>query len=208
MSPAVASRVFEPFFTTKERGKGSGLGLSMVYNFAKRSNGTTILRSTFGKGTTVSLLLPDAGSHIEAESRDERVDGLPGGSETILLVEDEPLVRKLAKRSLLGLGYNVLEAENAAEAVKVVEGGAAVDLLVSDIIMPGPMKGPELARWILQRCPRSKVLLTTGFSEAETGGPFVDKGDFHLLRKPYTKKELAAAVRAVLDAEAIQNSPQ
>jgi CheY-like chemotaxis protein len=125
-----------------------------------------------------------------------------------LLVEDEPLVRKLAKRHLLELGYHVLEAENAAEAMKAFEGGAAVDLLVSDIVMPGPMNGRGFARWVLQRRSGSKVLLTSGFSNEETGEPAADNGDFPLLRKPYAKKELAAAVRAVLDAEAVRSPPQ
>ena len=201
MSPKDAARAIEPFFTTKGRGGGSGLGLSMVYGFAKQSGGGLLLRSALGEGTTVSLLVPEAALAIEKEQAEPVLVNIPGGSETILLVEDELLVRKLTKRSLLGMGYQVLEAEGAAEAMKALEAGATVDLLFSDIVMPGDMNGRKLARWVLQRRRGLKVLLTTGFSEEEVGECSVSEGGLHLLKKPYTKEELARAVRAVLDAE-------
>jgi len=199
MSLEDAAHAIEPFFTTKRRGKGSGLGLSMVYGFAKQSGGDLLLRSVLGGGTTVSILLPEAVAAIENHDAEPTPRNLPGGSETVLLVEDELQVRKVAKRILLGLGYQVIEVETAAAARKVFEEEAAMDLLFSDIVMPGDMNGRELARWALQRRPGLKVLLTTGFSEEETGKLPVKDGDFHLLRKPYMKAELAAAVRAELD---------
>jgi signal transduction histidine kinase/ActR/RegA family two-component response regulator len=201
MSTDVMGHAIEPFFTTKERGKGSGLGLSMVYGFAKQSGGGLLLRSAPGEGTTVSMLLPQAAPTTENDDAELTQPNAPRGSERILLVEDEPRVRKLVKHSLLGLGYRVIEAENAAEAMKAFEAGIRVDLLFSDIVMPGTMNGRELARQVLHRRSGPRVLLTTGFSEEETGKLAADDAGFRVLRKPYTKKELAAAVRAVLDAE-------
>jgi len=199
MSPEDAARAVEPFFTTKRRGKGSGLGLSMVYGFAKQSGGGLLLRSVLGEGTTVSMLLPEAAPAVEDGDAEPTPRNLPGGSETILLVEDELQVRNVAKQILLGLGYQVIEVENAAAARKVCEEEAAVDLLFSDVVMPGDMNGRELARWVSQRYGGLKVLLTTGFSDEVNGERPVKDGGFHLLRKPYMKAELAAAVRAVLD---------
>jgi two-component system cell cycle sensor histidine kinase/response regulator CckA len=208
MSPEDAARAIEPFFTTKPRGKGSGLGLSMVYGFAKQSGGGLLLRSVLGEGTTVSMLLPEAAPPIENDGAEPTPRSLPGGSETILLVEDESQVRKVARRILLGLGYQVIEVENAAAARKVCEEETAVDLLFSDIVLRGDMNGRELARWASERCSGLKVLLTTGFSEEETGELPVEEGGFHVLRKPYLKGELAAAARAVLDGGAVRRSRQ
>jgi PAS domain S-box-containing protein len=202
MSPEDAARAIEPFFTTKRRGKGSGLGLSMVYGFARQSGGGLLLRSVPGEGTTVSMLLPEAAPVMEKEDAEPTPRNMPGGCERILLVEDELQIRNVTKRIFSGLGYEVIAVENAAAAMKVFEAGAAADLLFSDIVMPGPMHGCELARWALQRYSGLKVLLTTGFSEDEVGELPVDTGRVHLLRKPYTKKELAAAIRAVFDGEA------
>jgi PAS domain S-box-containing protein len=200
MSPEDAVHAIEPFFTTKERGKGSGLGLSMVYGFAKQSGGSLLLRSVLGEGTTVSLLLPEAAPGIQDNDRDQTPKNQPGGSETILLVEDESQVRNVAKRILTGLGYKVIEVENAAAARKVCEEEVALDLLFSDIVMPGDMNGRELARWASQRYSGLKVLLTTGVtSDEETGELPTKHGRFPVLRKPYMKAELAAALRAVLD---------
>jgi PAS domain S-box-containing protein len=200
MSPEDAVHAIEPFFTTKERGKGSGLGLSMVYGFAKQSGGSLLLRSVLGEGTTVSLLLPEAAPGIQDNDRDQTPKNQPGGSETILLVEDESQVRNVAKRILPGLGYKVIEVENAAAARKVCEEEVALDLLFSDIVMPGDMNGRELARWASQRYSGLKVLLTTGVtSDEETGELPTKHGRFPVLRKPYMKAELAAALRAVLD---------
>jgi PAS domain S-box-containing protein len=202
MSPEVAVRAIEPFFTTKGNGQGTGWGLSVAYGFARQSGGDLLLRSVLGKGTTVSVLLPEAGRAIEQDDAQPTTQqSLRGGAETILLVEDQPQVRKFAKRGLLELGYRVLEAEDAATAKKVFEAEAAVDLLFSDIVMPGDMNGRTLARWALQRRPRVKVLLTTGFTEEEADERSVANGGFHLLRKPYTKEALARVIRVALDTK-------
>jgi two-component system cell cycle sensor histidine kinase/response regulator CckA len=202
MSPEDAARAIEPFFSTKGNGQGTGWGLSLAYGFAKQSGGGLQLKSVLGKGTTVSVLLPEAGRDIKQDDAQPTTQqSLSGGAETILLVEDQPQVRKYAKRSLLGLGYRVLEAEDAVTAMKVFEAQAAVDLLFSDIVMPGDMNGRKLARWVLQRRPRVKVLLTTGFSDQKAGERSVVNGGFPLLSKPYTEEKLAKAVRTVLDAK-------
>jgi nitrogen-specific signal transduction histidine kinase/CheY-like chemotaxis protein len=208
MSPEDAARAIEPFFTTKERGKGTGLGLSMVYGFAKQSGGGLLVRSVLGEGTSVSMLLPEAAQAIEKDDAEPTPRSAPGGSETILLVEDELQLRNVAKLILSGLGYQVIAVESAAAARKIVETGAAVDLLFSDVVTPGAMNGRELARWALLKHPGLKVLLTTGFSEDEVSELSVDVVRFHLLPKPYTRKELAAAVRAVLDGGAVRSPPQ
>ena len=200
MSPEDAAHAIEPFFTTKPPGKGSGLGLSMVYGFAMQSGGSLLLSSAIGKGTSVSMLLPEATQAIENEGAERATQKASGGSETILLVEDELSIRNVAKRILAGLGYQVIEAENAAAAMKVLQAGTAVHLLFSDIIMPGGMNGRELARWASQTYRGLKVLLTTGSSGAMREQLQVKNGGFRLLRKPYTKEQLAAGVRAVLDA--------
>jgi PAS domain S-box-containing protein len=205
MSPEDAARAIEPFFTTKPHGKGSGLGLSMVYGFAKQSGGALQLRSVLGEGTSVAMLLPEAAQAIDEDDAELTQQHAPGGSETILLVEDELRLRNVAKHILLGLGYQVIEAENAAAATKAFEAAAAVDLLFTDIVMPGDTSGYELARWASQKSPGLKVLLATGFSEEVTGKLSADIGPVHLLRKPYAKTELAAAVRAVLDGGAVRS---
>jgi CheY-like chemotaxis protein len=199
MSPEDAAHAIEPFFTTKPHGKGSGLGLSMVYGFAKQSGGSILLRSMLGEGTSVSMLLPEAAQAISKDDAEPTGRHAPGGSGTILLVEDELRIRNVAKRTLLGLGYQVIEVENAAAAIKVLEAEAHVHLLFSDVVMPGDMNGHELAHWALQKCHGLKVLITTGQIEEAAAELPVNNGGFHLLKKPYTKEELAAAVRTVLD---------
>jgi len=199
MSPEDAACAIEPFFTTKPHGKGSGLGLSMVYGFAKQSGGGLLLTSVPGEGTSVSMLLPEAARAIAKDDAELTSRHAPGGSETILLVEDELQIRNAAKRILSGLGYQVIEAENAATAIKVFEADATVDLLFTDIVMPGDMNGRGLARWASQECHGVKVLVTTGRIEEVTAELPVKNGGFQLLKKPYTKEELAAAVRAALN---------
>jgi CheY-like chemotaxis protein len=201
MSPEVLSHVVEPFFTTKQNGKGTGLGLSMAYNFTKQSGGDLRIKSTLGKGTTVSVMLPQTGpTSDEVEVRKEGEKDLPGGNETILIVEDEPRVRKLAKRRLQELGYQIVETENATAAKEILAAGTAVDLLFSDIIMPGGMNGIELAHWAMSIRPVLKVLLTTGaIHQANGEEEQIHNGNFPLLRKPYTYKTLAQTIRALLD---------
>jgi len=196
MSPEVLHRAFEPFFSTKAEGKGSGLGLSMVYGFVKQSGGHVQVFSTPGQGTTVKLYLP--------RSLDEEVAEPPapaqsqGGSETILVAEDNDGVRATVVELLQQLGYHVLQAHDAASALAVLEAGVQVDLLFTDVVMPGPLRSPELARRARELLPYIAVLFTSGYAQdAIVHGGRLDPG-LDLLGKPYTQDALARKLRHVL----------
>jgi signal transduction histidine kinase/ActR/RegA family two-component response regulator len=199
MPAEVQDRAFEPFFTTKEAGKGSGLGLSMVYGFAKQSGGHVKIYSEAGRGTTVRLYLPPAKEG--AELRPAVESSLPRGTETILVVEDDRLVQDFVVAQLNSLGYQTITALNAAEALAKVEAGQRFDLLFTDIIMPGGMNGNELADEVTRRHPGTKVLYTSGY----TDNAMVEHGRLIrsalLLTKPYRKAELAQVVRLALGDE-------
>ncbi|HZP79045.1 MAG TPA: PAS-domain containing protein [Pseudolabrys sp.] len=198
-------KVFEPFFTTKGVGKGTGLGLSMVYGFIKQSGGHVKLYSEEGKGTTIKLYLPRAMLESEEAAVRERVT-VPGGHETVLVVEDDALVRTYVLAQLKSLGYITLEAANAAEALAITEQGGSFDLLFTDVIMPGSMNGRELAGEVLQRRPDVKVLFTSGYSE----NALLQQGRLEpgvlLLPKPYRKASLAKLLREALEARAPLNA--
>jgi len=193
------SRVFEPFFTTKTDGRGTGLGLSMVYGFAKQSGGHVRIESEPGQGTTVRLFLPRTRDPAEAVHDVPLETERLGGGETILVVEDDDAVRKVAVLLLRELGYRVLEAANAREALAVVERGDPLDLLFTDVVMSGGMSGTDLARAACERRPGLKVLLTSGF--AEQAEPRESHPGFRhgLLRKPYLRRDLARKIRDVLN---------
>ena len=201
MTSEVLSRVFEPFFTTKEVGKGTGLGLSMIYGFVKQSGGHLTIYSEPGSGTMVRLYFPRseaaaAAAPSTANGRDKVV--LPTGTETILLVEDDPLVRAHAKKQLLSLGYTVEEADKASDALAQIEGGLKPDLLMTDIIMPGGMNGRELADRLRAQDPGLRVLFTSGYTQ----GALDSVGWAHateFLSKPFRRSELATTVRDLLD---------
>ncbi len=200
MTPEILARVFEPFFTTKEPGKGTGLGLSVIYGFVKQSGGHVTLYSEVGKGTTVNLYLPRVATEAEAASAAQRLSpAVRVTGETILLVEDNAEVRKVSARRVANLGYRVIEAENAARAIEVLTAGAAVDLIFSDVVMPGGMSGFDLALWARQNMPSARVLLTSGFAEDVARAGEAAAPDLEILRKPYTGDELARALRAALD---------
>jgi PAS domain S-box-containing protein len=201
MSPDVLARVFEPFFTTKDVGQGTGLGLSMVYGFIKQSEGHVRIYSEVGVGTVVRLYLP--------RSRDVAVPAvaapaaLPTGTETILLVEDNSLVRTFASAQLAALGYRVVAAEDARRALEMVEHGCAPDLLFTDVIMPGGMNGRELAEQLRRRRPGLKVLYTSGYAHGAMTGEAAGAAPVtHLLGKPYRRRDLATKVREALDETA------
>lgn len=198
MAPEVLEKAFEPFFTTKEQGRGTGLGLSTVYGFAEQSGGQATLASTPGKGTTVSLYLPRAA--MESPVAPSETVPLSENAETVLVVEDNPEVRELTLQRVEGLGYVVAEAENGTEAMKRIEAGEPVDIILSDIVMTGGMSGYDLARWIKSRRPELPIVLTTGFAEEETRQDPADLVDAPILRKPYNRVELAAALHAALNA--------
>jgi PAS domain S-box-containing protein len=203
MAPEVAGRAFEPFFTTKAEGKGTGLGLSMVYGFAKQSGGHAKIYSEPGHGTTVKLYLrraPQTAAQAQVPRTPVPASATSAG-ETVLVVEDDRAVRAVAAGMLADLGYGVLEAGNADEALALL-GVDHIRLLFTDVIMPGAMSGQELAREARRRRPGLKVLFTSGYTEnAIIHNGRLDPG-VRLLSKPYKRDELAQAVRAALDEDA------
>jgi two-component system CheB/CheR fusion protein len=199
MPSEVVPRIFEPFFTTKGRDKGTGLGLSMVFGFIKQSGGHIGVYSEPGIGTTFRLFLPRVTR--DAASVEDRtvVPLVHGKGETVLVVEDNEALRRVVTRQLGELGYRVLAARNAAEGLELLE-RQSIDLLLTDVVMPGGINGRELARRARQRWPRIKIVFTSGFSEARFNG---DAGPLAactpLLSKPYRKEDLASAAREALD---------
>jgi PAS domain S-box-containing protein len=204
MPPEIIARAFEPFFTTKEVGKGTGLGLSMVYGFVKQSEGHVRIYSELGVGTVVRLYLPRSKEVVTAAPAPAlAAAALPTGTETILLVEDDNLVRGYAAAQLAALGYTVVTAENGRQAIEAFERGCAPDLLFTDMIMPGGMNGRELAEQLRRRQPGLKVLYTSGYAHgAMTGQADGAAPVTHLLGKPYRRRDLAIKVREVLDEPA------
>ena len=205
---SIRDRVFEPFFTTKSEGKGTGLGLSMVYGFVKQSGGHIRMHTQEGRGTRFEVYLPRAGAGAGAEAgagapaeRSAVGEAAPvdGGCETILVVEDDVLVRNQVIAQLQSLGYVTLSTTNAREALALVTGGAEFDLLLTDVIMPGRMNGRELAEEAVKGRPSVKVLFTSGYTEkALLHHGRLDAGVL-LLPKPYNKSDLARMVRLALD---------
>jgi len=202
MPPEVIARIFEPFYTTKERGKGTGLGLSMVFGFMKQTGGHINVYSEVGKGTTFRLYLPRAEINLPLKPRAE-ADSAPatGGTETILVVEDNEDVRRVVTRQMNELGYQVQQAEDAAVAMTILEGNAKIDLLFTDIVMPGKMNGMDLARHAAERWPRIKIILTSGFPENKLNGHGDSTANMRLLSKPYRKADLARVLREVLRSD-------
>jgi CheY-like chemotaxis protein len=196
--PAILDKVFEPFFTTKETGKGTGLGLSMVYGFVKQSGGHIKVYSEVGHGTTVKIYLPWAADPLAAAPDHAPLTGFEGGSETILVVEDDVLVRNYVIAQLHSLGYRTVAAGNGADALALIDTGVEFDLLFTDVIMPGGMNGRELATEAARRRPGVKILFTSGYTEnAVMHHGRLDPGVF-LLAKPYRKPDLARMLRQAL----------
>jgi PAS domain S-box-containing protein len=194
---AIRDRVFDPFFTTKGIGKGTGLGLSMVYGFIKQSNGHIKIYSEEGHGTTIKIYLPRAGARAD-EATAQPAAAIEGGAETILVVEDDPLVRNYVATQLASLGYTAITAANAAEALARIDDGEPFDLLFTDVIMPGAINGRQLADEALRRRPGIAVLFTSGYTEnAIVHHGRLDPGVL-LLAKPYRKSDLARMVRTAL----------
>ncbi|MBE0531564.1 MAG: PAS domain S-box protein [Rhodospirillales bacterium] len=205
MAPEVIERAFEPFFTTKKTGEGSGLGLSMVYGFANQSGGAVTISSVVGMGTSVKLFLPAVppGSSVAAAEADSVDDpgaaGLPRGSETILVVEDDVDVGSSAQRTLASLGYQVFWVSDARGALEVLQGDdQSIDLLFSDVIMPGGIDGRELAEEARKLLPELKIILTSGYAAGKLNLIELDAIGIGFISKPYTRRTLAEAVRATL----------
>lgn len=205
MSQDIQEKVFEPFFTTKEKGKGTGLGLSMVYGFVQRSSGHIKLYSEPTSGTTFRIFLPRADGNIAQEENTTALDqDMPRGTETILVVDDEEALTDIAVTRLEGLGYHVLTAFNGRQALEILKDNTNIDLLFTDIIMPGELDGYRLALAAAELRPTVKILLTSGFTDKRErlvngNAEFIAKLTKCLLSKPYNYTELAMAVRDTLD---------
>jgi PAS domain S-box-containing protein len=198
ISPENLEKVFDPFFTTKDVGKGTGLGLSMVFGFVKQSGGHVKIYSEVDHGTSVKIYLPRSSGLPETASEAEASSNVRGGNETILVVEDDALVRKYVITQIASLGYGTLQAANAAEALKLVESGVPIDLLFTDVIMPGGMNGRQLVEAATALRPALRVLFTSGYTEnAIVHHGRLDAGVL-LLAKPYRKPELARMIRVAL----------
>ncbi len=199
INPQLIKRIFEPFFTTKPRGQGTGMGISMVFGFINRVKGAIDVHSEQGKGTKFELYIPEVRqSAIPSEKSTEKTP-LPEGHETILLVEDEQALRELSETNLKSLGYQVITASNAREALNYLKQDHAVDLLFSDVVMPGGMDGFELAYEACQLRPQLKVLMATGYASREGIEKARTEHNLDILYKPYSRSILAQRVRRVLD---------
>jgi signal transduction histidine kinase len=197
MAPEVLQRAFEPFFTTKPTGQGTGLGLSMAYGFVKQSGGEILLRSSPGEGASVCIYLPR--SSAEPCASQSLLQGpLVGGLETILVVEDEEDVRSCTCGILSALGYHVLEACDAAGAVQVIESGRHIDLVFTDVIMPGPVSSLQLGQVLRKHLPDAQILYTSGYAEGVLAHEGKLDASVHLLQKPYHPDALSARIRHLL----------
>jgi len=197
---AIRGKVFDPFFTTKDVGKGTGLGLSMVYGFIKQSGGHITLYSEEGLGTTFRLYLPRATADAEREAPAASEQGAIGGTETILVVEDDAMVRSYVNAQLKSLGYTTLSVGNATAALSICDSDTRFDLLFTDVVMPGPYNGVQLAAEMTKRRPGLKVLFTSGYSEnALIHNDRIDS-DILLLSKPYRRIDLAQMIRLALSS--------
>ncbi|MEN3975756.1 PAS domain S-box protein [Emcibacter sp. SYSU 3D8] len=199
MPPAVAARSFDPFFTTKPAGQGSGLGLSMVYGFAKQSGGHVSIESEEGKGTSVRMLFPRTGAQSLAQIPVRTRKPAQAQGETILLVEDEPTVRAGISRILGGLGYIVHGAGSGPEAMDLIDGGLAPDLILADVVLPAGMSGPEVASAVVARVPSCKVLFMSGYTDNIMGHEGRLDPGVELLTKPFPRAAIAAKLREILD---------
>ena len=200
MPAGIIEQAFEPFFTTKPEGHGTGLGLSMAYGFAKQSGGHIRLYSEQGAGTTVKLYLPRT-EQPEVQAQQSTVGPVVGGSETILVVEDDLPVQATVIELLTGLGYSVLRASDAQSALSILQSGLPIDLLFTDVVMPGPLSSTELARQARLLLPDIAVLFTSGYTRnAIVHGGRLDPG-VELLSKPYRQEDLARKVRQLLGAQ-------
>jgi len=200
MTTEVARRAFEPFFTTKEVGKGTGLGLSMVYGFARQSGGLMQIRSEPGNGTAVRLFFPRVGTPRASAAPTTTQRTSPSGSETILVVEDDDMVRSYVEGELKALGYRVIVTRHAPAALDILRGPESIDLLFTDVVMPGGMFGTELAKEAARLRPALKILLTSGHTEHPVDATDGDGREVRILNKPYRRHDLASMLRSALKA--------
>jgi CheY-like chemotaxis protein len=202
MNPAILGHLFEPFFTTKDIGKGTGLGLATVYGIVKQHEGWVEANSEPGKGSTFDVFFP-ATDKVPAVAKEATTFTAPvvtGGTETVLIVEDEPVLRSMARDILEGCGYQILEASSGKEALEVWNRQAnQIDLLLTDMVMPGGVSGVDLAEQLQASLPRLRVVFTSGYAANEVNREVLAKTHARFLPKPYTRDELAQTVRECLD---------
>jgi CheY-like chemotaxis protein len=200
MDEETLEHIFEPFFTTKEKGKGTGLGMAMVYGFVRRYKGHIKIDSEPGKGTTMRLYLPRSSALETASHRDSSDDtDLPTGNERILIVDDESDLLQLAGKYLSDLGYSTHLAKNASQALETLEKEGGIHMLFSDVVMPGGINGYELAEQATQQQPELRVLLSSGFTSKSIVSKAHTRFANNLISKPYRKAELARRIRQLLD---------
>lgn len=206
MTAEVLERAFDPFFSTKREGEGTGLGLSMAYGFVKQSGGHIRIYSEVGNGTTIKIYLPRS-VELEAQIPETLSGPVEGGSETVLVVEDDPAVREAAVLTLKDLGYHVLKAADGQSALHVLQSGLEIDILFTDVVMPGPVRSPELARQAKQMFPKLAILFTSGYTQnAIVHSGRLDPG-VELLSKPYRREDLARKLRQILSKERRADQP-
>lgn len=204
MPPDVVSRIFEPFYTTKEIGKGTGLGLAMVFGFMKQSRGHINVYSEVGTGTVFRLYLPRSAAGAPA-LRPSLVEPVPQGrGELVLVVEDNTAMRKIVALQLKALNYRVIEAASALKALEILE-HEAVRVILSDIVMPGGYNGIDLLRATVARWPNICVVLSSGFADPKVLSKIGSTENFHVLIKPYRKEDLAREIRNALDVSAARS---
>jgi signal transduction histidine kinase/ActR/RegA family two-component response regulator len=208
MDAATMSRIFEPFFTTKEVGKGTGLGLATAYGIVKQHEGWIEVNSEPGKGTTFDVFFPatdEMASNAKVEIQSASTVG--GGTETILIVEDEPILREMARNILENYGYQIMEASSGREAFDIWDQRTGkIDLLLTDMVMPEGVSGVELAEKLLTEKPDLKIVFTSGYTANEVSAAMLEKTRANFLQKPYTHNELAKIVRNCLDQTTVNNS--
>jgi PAS domain S-box-containing protein len=202
MSAHVQQHAFEPFFTTKQPGKGTGLGLSTVYGFTQELGGTVTIYSEIGHGTTVSVYLPRSDDQQPCVPHDRSDDVVPtSAGEAVLLVEDNVEVRQVTANRLAELGYRVIDVDGGPAALEILKSDQAVDVVFSDIVMAGGMSGFDVAQWVQTHRPRLKMLLTSGYADEALRVQDRQAAGLKILRKPYSRSELARAIRQTLDGE-------
>jgi PAS domain S-box-containing protein len=203
ISPEILAHIFDPFFTTKDKSKGTGLGLATAYGIIQQANGFITVDTREGIGSTFTILLPATDFHVEQRQKVPERGGIPRGAETILVVEDEPVLRKMIVDFLGSTGYNVLNAESASEAVGHVQlFPGTIDLVLTDIVMPD-MNGADLARFLCSLRPELRVLYMSGYSDGALGDKFVLPKDVAFLQKPFSRVKLAHKLREILEANLI-----
>ena len=202
MTPDVLARAFDPFYTTKPAGKGTGLGLSMIFGFAKQSGGQVRLYSEVGQGTTARIYLPRHRGKVEQDPEVVAPKSLPRseGGETVLVVDDEPTIRMLIAETLADLGYQAIEAADAASALKVLESDAEIDLLISDVGLPGGMNGKQMADSARAKRPKLRVLFITGYAENATISSGSLEPGMHVMSKPFPMEKLASRIRFIMES--------